>query len=77
MIGVQNLKIYDEVIEFIENILKDWSLKLEVVGKRFDDVKIHKEIFHGDVLSSLLFVIAMMPLNHMLGNTQVDKKKTS
>ena len=29
------------------------------------EVKIQRGIFQGDMLSPLLFVIAMMPLNHM------------
>ena len=34
--------------------------------KNFAKTKIQRGIFQGDALSSLLFIIAMMPLNHIL-----------
>ena len=35
-------------------------------GRRVAKAKIQRGIFQGDALSPLLFIIAMMPLNHIL-----------
>ena len=46
-------KILDEVINFIEKTMKTWRVQLVAGGKSL-------------VLSPLLFIIAMMPLNRIL-----------
>ena len=56
-------KISEEVINFIEKTMKDWRVEL-TAGRKM--VKIQKGIFKGDALSSLLFIIPMMPYNHIL-----------
>ena len=60
-------EISDEDINFIEKTMKDWRVELTAGGKSLAEAKIQKSIFQGDALSPLLFVIAMMPLNHILG----------
>ena len=52
------LKISDEVINFIEKSMKTWRVELIA--------KIQRGIFQRDVLSPLLFIIAMKPLKHIL-----------
>ena len=64
-LGNKLYKISDEVIKFIEKTMKNWRVKLTAGGKSLDVVKIQKGIFQGDVLSPLLFVIAIMLLNHI------------
>ena len=59
-------KIYDEVIKFVKKTMENWRAKIDSKGKILAEVKILREIFQGDALSSLRFVIAKMPLNHML-----------
>ena len=59
-------KISDEVVNFIEKTMKIWKVKLTVGGKCLAEAKIQRGVFQGDALSQLLFVIAMMPLNHIL-----------
>ena len=59
-------KISDKVIKFIEETMKNWRVELTAGGKNFAEVKIQKGIFQGDALSSLLFVITIMSLNHIL-----------
>ena len=63
----------------VQNI--KWSHKLyrdnhenlkTAVGKNLAKEKIQRGIFQGYALSSLLFIIAMMPLNYILGNAQPD-----
>ena len=51
--------------KFIEKTMETWRVELGG-GKRWAEVKIQRDIFQGDALSSLLFVIAMVPLNHIL-----------
>ena len=58
-------QISGELIKFIENTMKKWRVKLTTGGKNLTEVKIQREIFQGDVLPPLLFVITMMPLNHI------------
>ena len=59
-------KISDEVINFITEAMKNWKMELTAEGKTLAEGKIQRGIFHGDALSSLLFVIAMILLNHKL-----------
>ena len=59
-------KISDEVINFIEKTMKTWKVELTAVGRSLAEVKVQRSIFQGDSLSPLLFIIAMMPLYHIL-----------
>ena len=45
-------------------------------GKSLAKLKIQRGIFQGDVLSPLLFVIAMMPLNHILRKCTARYKRS-
>ena len=58
-------KISHEIINFIEQTRKAWRADL-TVGGSIAETKIQRDIFKGDALSPLLFIIAMMPLNHIL-----------
>ena len=59
-------KISHEVIKFIEQTMKTWRVELTAEGRSIADTKIKRGIFQRDALSPLLFIIAMMPLNHIL-----------
>ena len=60
-------KISHEVINFIEKTMKNWRVDLTAGGRSLAETKeIQRGIFRGDALSPLLFIIAMMPLNHIL-----------
>ena len=59
-------KISQELINFIDNTMKPWRGELTAGGRSLAETKIPKGIFQGDALSPLLFIIAMMPLNHIL-----------
>ena len=54
------------VINFIEKTMKSWRVELTVGERNFAKAKIQRIIFQRDPLSPLLFIIAMMPLNHIL-----------
>ena len=58
-------KMSDEVINFTEKTMKTWRLELTAGGRSFAKEKIQGGIFQGNALSLLLFIIAIMPLNHI------------
>ena len=59
-------KISHEFRNFIEKNIQTWRVELIASGRSLTETKIQRGIFQGDALSSLLFMIAMMPLNHIL-----------
>ena len=59
-------KVSHEVINFIEQTMKTWRVDLTAGGRSIAETKIQRGIFQGGALSPLLFIIAMMPLNHIL-----------
>ena len=59
-------KISSEVINFIEKTMKTCWVELRAGGRSLAETKIQRCIFQGYALSPLLFIIAMMPLNHIL-----------
>ena len=66
---INYLKMYKmsrEVIKFIEKTMKTWRVELTAGGRSQADTMIDRGIFQGDALSPLLFIIALMPLNHIL-----------
>ena len=66
---INSLKMYKisaEVINFIEKTMKTWRVELTAGRRSLAEAKIQRGIFRGDALSPLLFIIAMMPLNHLL-----------
>ena len=58
-------KVLNKVINFIEKTMETWRVELTAGEKSLAEAKIQKGIFQVDALSPLLFVIAMMPLNHI------------
>ena len=46
--------------------MKTWRVELTAEGRSLAETKIQIGILQGDALSPLLFIIAMMPLNHIL-----------
>ena len=59
-------KISNEIINFIEKTMKTWKVELTAGRRRLAEAKVQRGIFQGDALSPLLFIIAMMPVNHIL-----------
>ena len=46
--------------------MKTWRVELTGGGKNLAEAKLQRGIFQEEALSPLLFIIAMMPLNHIL-----------
>ena len=59
-------KIFDKITKFITEAIKTRCIDLTPGGETLAEVKIQRGIFQGDAFSPLLFVIAMMPLDHIL-----------
>ena len=69
--------ISHDVINFIEKTIQIWRVELTVGGRSLAEIKIHRRIFQGDGLSPLLFIIAMMTLNHILRKCAAGYKRRS
>ena len=52
----------DNVRSFVHVSIKQWNTELTPGNKRLGNVKIRNGIFQGDSLSSLLFVLVIIPL---------------
>ena len=59
-------KIPYEVVNFIEKIMQTWRVEQTAGGRSLDEIKIQRVILQRDALSPLLFIITMIPLNHIL-----------
>ena len=46
--------------------MKTWRVELTAGGRSLAEAKIQRGIFQGDALSTLIFIIVMMPLDHIL-----------
>ena len=67
-------KISDEAINFIEKTMKTCRGKLTAGVRSFTETKIQRGVFQGDALSFLLFITAMMSLNHILRKRTAENK---
>ena len=52
--------------QFLRVAMASWKTVLTVKGQVLDYIHIRKVIFQGDSLSSLLYVIAMIPMTTIL-----------
>ena len=59
-------KISEKFIKFITEAMKNWWWELTAGRKALAENRILKRIIQEDALSTLQFVIAMMPLSHIL-----------
>ena len=54
--------------------MKNWRVELTARGKGLAEWKIQRGIFQGNVLSPLLFVIVIIPLNHIFNKCTSEYK---
>ena len=60
----QNVQNFSQI--FLEKTMKTWRVGLIAGGRSLAEAKIQRGICQGDTLLPLLFVIALMTLNHIL-----------
>ena len=63
--------IAGNVREFLQRSMVQWKLSLTSNGEELGDVDVQRGIFQGDSLSSLLFVLSMIPLSSLLRKVNV------
>ena len=54
--------IPENLRRFLQKSMQQWRLLLTTNGEYLGEVNVKREIFHGDSLSPLLFVLSMVPL---------------
>ena len=63
---LKSLGSSDNIQLFLENTMNTWRVELTCANQQLEEVNIKRGIFQGDALSPLLFVVAMIPLTHVL-----------
>ena len=63
---LKDLGVNEEIRRLLEETMKSWRVESTCAQEVLGEVKIMREIFQGDSVSSLLFVSAMIPLTHIL-----------
>ena len=71
MLGIAN-----NVQDFLNNSMKSSKLELNASGKTWGEVDIRREIFLGDSLSPLLFVLCMILLTWLLRRAKAGHEQT-
>ena len=64
--------IAENVRNFLEKSMEQWKLSLTSNGEDLEEVDVKRGIFQGDSLSSLLFVLSMVPLSLTLRNVNTS-----
>ena len=60
------VQVSENIVEFIRKSMKNWKTNLTSGGEYLANVRIGRDIFQGNSLSPLLFVICMIPLCQIL-----------
>ena len=60
------VQVSDNIFEFVKRSKTNWQTELTSCGESLAKVNIRRGIFQGDNLSSLLFVIGMIPITNVL-----------
>ena len=73
-------KVDEKIRHMIRSIMKTWRTVLECNGSELEEINIRRSIVQSDMLTPLLFVIAMLPITSILrrgtpGNVFKNKAK--
>ena len=68
---LKNFGVNQQLRQFLDDSMKTWRVELTCGDQMLGEVKIKRGIFQGDTLSPLLFVIALIPLSHILRKSKV------
>ena len=60
------MAIAKNVVNFLRKTMKSWRVELNCGAETLGQIPIKRGIFQGDALLQLLFVIALIPLPHIL-----------
>ena len=66
LVGLELVQVSDNILEFVKRSMANCQTELNSRGESLVKVNIRRGIFQGDSLSRSLFVICMIPLNHVL-----------
>ena len=69
--SMKMLGIAPNITALIEKSMPSWKTNLYSDGKLLGSVKIKRGIFQGDSFSPLIFVIALIPISHVLRATKM------
>ena len=58
--------IAKNVVNLLGKTMKSWMVELNFGSKTLGEVPVKRGIFQGDALSPLFFVVALIPLTHIL-----------
>ena len=64
------LRLNKKLITFLQSTMKNWRVELTCKNENLGEVEIKRGIFQEDSLSSLMFVIALIPLTQILKATK-------
>ena len=64
------MQVAENIVQFIRKLMKNWNTKLTSCGEYLAKVDNRRDIFLGDCLSPLLFVIYMLPLTQILSKVE-------
>ena len=63
---LEHVQVSDSILEFVKRTMANCQTVLTSCREGLAKVKIRRDIFQGDSLSPLLFVVWMIPLTHVL-----------
>ena len=58
--------IAENLRTFLQKNMQQWGLSLTANGEDLGEVNVKREVFQGDSLSPLMFVLSMVPLSLIL-----------
>ena len=58
--------VSENIMQMVENSIQNWKTMFTSAGKGLAEIHIRRDIFQGDSLSLLLFVICLIPMSLVL-----------